>query len=134
VRLSPKSIFLGIVALGLPIVVTVGWVLGGHQASPPASAPGGGAGTAVTAPVEGTSIEAVGEAWSPAPPRPVAAEKRVPAGRSGGGRVVRPSATGRSVPDPTSTARPVPSPTKATADPSPEPTVPPVSAEPLPEP
>jgi hypothetical protein len=45
VRLSPKYIFLGIVALGLPFAITVGWMLGAPPSDPnPVSAPAGAGG------------------------------------------------------------------------------------------
>jgi hypothetical protein len=128
VRLSPKSIFLGIVALGLPLTVTTGWMLGGSQDPPSAPSPGGAGGIG-TAPDSGTSIAPVADDWSPTPPRPVAVETRDP-GRSRGGATARPSATGRDLPDPTLTAKPAPEPTEATAEPTGLPTALPTSVEP----
>ena len=45
-RLSPKSIFFGLVSLGLPIAVTVGWILGEPATSQTSAAatPGGAGG------------------------------------------------------------------------------------------
>ncbi|WP_412737698.1 hypothetical protein [Krasilnikovia sp. MM14-A1259] len=41
-RLSPKSIFIGVVLVGLPFAVAAGWALGPSPAGPvPASAPAG---------------------------------------------------------------------------------------------
>jgi hypothetical protein len=133
VRLSPKSIFFGIVALGLPIVVTAGWILGASE--PPSSSPRPGGATGFgTPPVNGISWGPAGEAFSPAPPRPVAAQTRVPAGKPRGGRTARPSATGEVRPEPTTTARPVPSATEATAAPTDLPTAIPTTLVPIPEP
>jgi hypothetical protein len=128
VRLSPKSIFLGIVALGLPLAVTAGWMLGGHQ-DPPSTPSPGGAGGIGTAPDSGTSIAPLADEWSPTPARPVAVQTRVPVGRPRGGVPARPSATSRDLPDPTMTARPAPEPTEVTAEPTLPPTVLPTSVE-----
>jgi hypothetical protein len=133
VRLSPKSIFLGIVVLGLPIVVTAGWLLGASD--PPSSSPRPGGATGFGTPsVNGISWGPAGEAFSPAPPRPVAVQTRVPVGKGRGERAVRPSATGRDLPDPTPTVRPVPSPTEVTAAPTEVPTAAPTTLDPEPAP
>jgi hypothetical protein len=117
------------VALGLPLTVTTGWMLGESQDPPSATTPGGAGGIG-TAPDSGTSIAPVADDWSPTPPRPVAVETRVPMGRSSGGATARPSATGRDLPDPTPTARPVPEPTEVTDEPTGLPTALPTSVEP----
>ncbi|MFG1605697.1 hypothetical protein [Actinoplanes sp. NPDC049265] len=61
-RLSPKSIFIGLIALGLPFAVALGWMLGatGSRAGQPriAGAPGG-AGTIGAAPARGHPTEPV---------------------------------------------------------------------------
>lgn len=50
-RLSPKFIFVGLVALGLPFAVAVGWTLGTPvNATPPAVSAPGGSGSLGTAP------------------------------------------------------------------------------------
>ena len=129
VRLSPKSLFLGIVAFGLPIAVTTGWTLGGETAPPAAPAPGG-EGSIGTAPVHGTSVPPVGDVWSPAPPRPVAVATRVPTERRRSGPAASPSPTDRDLPDPTMTVRPAPSATDAPREPTAVPTPEPTAAEP----
>jgi hypothetical protein len=128
VRLSPKSIFLGIVALGLPLSVITGWAL----ATPaPVSAPApGGAGGIGSAPARGASMGTAGVEWTPAPPRQVAVQTRVPPGRRNTATTVRPTATDLDLPDPTLTVPPVPTPTEATDDPTGTPTETPTSAEP----
>ncbi len=129
VRLSPKSLFLGIVAFGLPIAVTAGWTLGGEPVPPVAPAPGGEGGIG-TAPVHGTSVPPVGDAWSPAAPRPVAVTTRMPTERRRSGATARPSPTDRELPDPTMTVRPAPSPTDAPVEPTAAPTPEPTAEEP----
>ncbi|MEV6629872.1 hypothetical protein AB0M54_03855 [Actinoplanes sp. NPDC051470] len=59
-RLSPRSIFVGVIALGLPFALTVGWVLGGHHltSTPPATAGPGGSGLLGTAPARATDDSA----------------------------------------------------------------------------
>jgi len=70
VRLSPKSIFFGIVALGLPFAVTVGWTLGEPVAAPP---------PAVAAPAgEGGMGAAPARASTPAPVTPIRYGSRPP--------------------------------------------------------
>lgn len=50
-RLSPKTIFFSLISLGLPIAVTVGWILGEPATSnPSAAANPGGAGSIGAAP------------------------------------------------------------------------------------
>ena len=57
-RLSPKHIFLGIVAFGLPIALTTGWALG-------VPTPDGGAGTPQGAAGIGAAPSAVASASCP---------------------------------------------------------------------
>ena len=59
-RLSPKSLFLGLVSLGLPFAVTVGWLLAGPANPPhhPRAVPKG-AGTLGAAPVHAATSEPV---------------------------------------------------------------------------
>ena len=41
-RITPKALFFGLLSLGLPIAVTIGWVLGATTTvTPPAAAPNG---------------------------------------------------------------------------------------------
>ncbi|BCJ43147.1 hypothetical protein GCM10010168_01110 [Actinoplanes ianthinogenes] len=42
--LSPKSVFIGVIAIGLPFAVVVGWALGTPKARPVATAETGGTG------------------------------------------------------------------------------------------
>lgn len=71
-RLSPKSVFFGIVAVGLPVALTVGWMLGTPApARPVASAPGGAGGMGAapqTALVTSQPVTPVG--YTSRPPRP----------------------------------------------------------------
>ncbi len=127
-RLSPKSLFLGIVAFGLPIAVTAGWTLGGEPAPPVAPAPGGESGIG-TAPVHGTSVPPADDAWSPAAPRPVAVTTRLPTEQRRSVATARPSPTDRDLPDPTMTVRPAPTPTGASAEPTAAPTPGPTAEE-----
>ncbi len=139
--LAPKPLFLGIVALGLPFAVTVGWALA-EPAAPPPPPP-------VAAPAGAGGIR-------PAPPRARAAPRtaidytartsRAWSGAQGSrtGRMsvrASASATARTpllpLPLPTLTDPPVPTPTAATsapaspsATPSASPTPPPTGAGP----
>jgi hypothetical protein len=78
VRLSPKSIFFGIVALGLPIAVTIGWTLG-TPTKAPASTAGlgrvggeGGIGAAPVKPTESRPVTPAGYGATAATPTPSA--------------------------------------------------------------
>jgi hypothetical protein len=73
VRLSPKSIFIGLVALGLPVSVAIGWIMATPTRGPAAvSIPGiGGLGTAA-------GNDAVGAAPERALPRPATTVKFSP--------------------------------------------------------
>jgi hypothetical protein len=137
VRFSPRSIFLGVVALGLPFAVTVGWTIGAPSPVPPSVSAPGGLGGIGTAPSRATTAATspVGD-WSPRAPRPVSVESTLPGlplttGTAPSGAV--PSAVVSSgSPDPTLTLLPpVPTPTSVlTTPPSPSATVPSESAEP----
>ncbi|WP_162181500.1 hypothetical protein [Actinoplanes friuliensis] len=135
-RLSPKPIFFGLVALGLPFAVTVGWTLGTPAPAPPAvSAPGGAGGigiapTKAAKPATGTVVD-----WSPPATRPVAVESSLPPSAvpvTVLPSAVTPSAVVSGSPSPTFTLLPpVPTPTAVvTTPPSPSPTGPSTSAEP----
>jgi hypothetical protein len=121
------------VALGLPLVVTVGWILGSGQVPPTKPAPAGAGGIG-QAPGRDTSVGPTGDVWSPAPPRPVAVETRVPLRRLRSGPPARPFATRRDLPAPTATARPTAAPTEATTGPTGVPIEIPPSVEPPPVP
>lgn len=85
-RLSPKYIFLGIVVLGLPFAVVVGWTLGAPAQSPtPVSAPQG-AGTLGAAPELATG------------PAPVTTDDRPARGRRPAGSSAAPSAVPSAAP------------------------------------
>lgn len=74
-RLSPKSVFFGIVAFGLPVAATIGWILGAPATQAPAAGRaigGAGAGGIGAAPAERVStskpVAATGTASQPASP------------------------------------------------------------------
>jgi hypothetical protein len=126
VRLSPKSIFLGLVALGLPFAVTVGWQFAGPTPGPaPISAPvgAGGIGAAPTRATAPTPLKVVdwsspadetdtGSAAPSAPPSTdTAGEPSVPPpAASTAPRALLPSLTFPPVPTPTDIASPPPRP------------------------
>lgn len=109
--LSPRLLFLGIVALGLPFAVAVGWSLGvpaAPAAPPPAAAPAGAGGLGA-APARTSSAPVKVVDYS-------SRLSRVPAGRSpaAGRAVTRPrmsSPAGSPRPAPALTDPPVPTPT-----------------------
>jgi len=132
VRLSPKSIFIGLVALGLPVAVTVGWQLATPATRSSALAEPGGAGGLGKAPARpsgstapppaprtvparltSTVLPARPASASPPPGPPVATDPP---------RTPSVSPTEASV-DPlaTLTAPPVPTPTEFVTMPSPPP-------------
>ncbi len=121
-RLSPNPLVLGIVALGLPFAVTVGWTLGDPATTttpPPAAAPAGAGGIG-TAPVRVSSAPVTAVDYT-------SRGSRTSARASSTGPVaVRPSASsaaGSPAPVPTLTDPPVPTPTTVTSAPaSPTPT------------
>jgi hypothetical protein len=137
VPLSPKSIFFGLVTLGLPFAVTVGWTLATPTpAAPVVSAPGGAGGIGhaperVAEPASGSDVAL------PSPPAttPVAVESSLAVADRDA--VVAPSAAAVSTvvsesPSPAFTPLqpPVPTPTMVIAPPSPSATVPSASADP----
>jgi hypothetical protein len=74
VRLSPKPVFLGLVALGLPFAVTVGWQFASPAPAPaPISAPPGSGGIGAAPKHAAASGPVTPVDWSPAAPKPVAA-------------------------------------------------------------
>ena len=78
-RLTPKSIFVSIVALGLPFSVAVGWAVGAPTPAPPSMSEPAGAGGIGSAPTAATTsmAESVVD-WTPRGPRRVAVEESVP--------------------------------------------------------
>jgi hypothetical protein len=136
VRLSPKSIFLGIVALGLPFSITVGWQLGTPEpARAPVSAPAGagGIGAAPTRAAPSEPVTVVD--WSSPEPRAITATSAPPVAPSAS---ATPSGAQPSVGDvspgslPTLTLPPVPTPTDATSAPPSPSATPSSSAAPTP--
>jgi hypothetical protein len=135
VRLSPKPIFFGLVTLGLPFAVTVGWTLGTPASTPPAVSAPGGAGGIGLAPARATTPASGRIAdWAPPTTKPVAAESTLTASSPA---IVLPSAPATSTVAPETPAPgftllpPVPTPTTIVVPPSPSATS--ASASPDPE-
>lgn len=143
-RLSPKHVFAGIIAFGLPIALTTGWALGVPAPHRPMSPTGaGGIGTAPSAvssvPVDGPPLSPRSAAPRPAPARTGDAvvvvvtssaslpAESVPVGRPPG-TVRPPRPTGSFAPPP------VPTPTDPTPTPTAEPTDPAPTTDPSPSP
>jgi hypothetical protein len=137
VRFSPKSVFLSLVALGLPFAVTVGWQFAGPRPAPaPISAPpgAGGIGAAPTHAAVPGPVTAVD--WSSAPPKSVTATSIVPdtpppsvavsiAAQPSARTATRPALPGLTLP-------PVPTPIEMTSPPASPSATPPSSAAPEP--
>ncbi|MFC3380739.1 hypothetical protein [Couchioplanes azureus] len=120
-RLSPKSVFFGIVALGLPFSVALGWTLGTPDAAPPSATAPGGAGGFGTAPVQAASpASGAGTTWVPRAPQPVSVVESVApsAPTSVAPSSAVPSAAASGSPGPTLTLPPVPTPTAILQPPS----------------
>jgi hypothetical protein len=124
VRLSPKSIFFGIVALGLPFAVTVGWTLGTPGVAPPVASAPGGAGGMGAAPVHTVPSQPVTAVeYSSKPPRPgfspsAAAASAAPASVPPPASTEPTTGTPASQPPlPALTLPPVPTPTEVSAPP-----------------
>jgi hypothetical protein len=137
VRLTPKSIFFGLVALGLPFAVTVGWTLADRAVTaPPAVAAPAGAGGIGSAPAPAASIEPVTPVdYGGRPPRGTAVRPSVPA--SAPAALPSSSAPGglpslTLSPLPPLTDPPVPTPTTVTSEPPSPSATPPASATPDP--
>lgn len=140
-RLKPRSIFLGIVAFGLPMALTTGWTLGARQPFPaPVSerrAPAiGGIGSAPSGAVPAPLRSAPG--WSPPAPRTVAeiitsTPPAVAVTSSRSAAPIQPTPTRTSAKPPFSPP-PVPTPTPPSPDPaeSSGDVSPPASASPAP--
>jgi hypothetical protein len=128
VQLSPKSVFIGLVALGLPIAVTAGWTLAGPaKRSAEASLPGGagGIGPAPERPATSQSVTNARYQGRPIPepsaspttsvaPSPSVTLSGVPAVTIS----VAPTSSGASSSPPPLTLPPVPTPTEITSEPS----------------
>jgi hypothetical protein len=137
VRLTPKSIFFGLVALGLPFAVTVGWTLADRTVTaPPAVAAPAGAGGIGSAPAPDASIEPVTPVhYDNRPPRATAVRPSVsasvppalPSSSAPGGLPSRTLSPLAPLTDP-----PVPTPTTVTSEPPSPSATPPASATPDP--
>ncbi|WP_412753211.1 hypothetical protein [Krasilnikovia sp. M28-CT-15] len=123
-RLSPKSIFFGVLVLGLPFALAAGWVLGTPAAQPaPASAPAG-SGVLGAAPSRAAAPESVTALeWSPRPVRTAAPTvSRTPrrtAVRATASRSASPGRVGPSRTPPPTSAKPSESPSAPSVSPSP---------------
>ncbi|AGL21249.1 hypothetical protein [Actinoplanes sp. N902-109] len=117
-RLTPFTVFLGLVVLGLPFAVSTGWMLGSPGSTPVAvtAAPGAGPAASIPAATSGSGPAPSSPARSST--RPVAVVERVRPWSSH--RVPRskatPSASVSSVPEPTLAIPPVPTPTEVVTD------------------
>lgn len=137
-RLSPKSIFFGLVALGLPFAVTVGWTLADRAVTaPPAVAAPAGAGGIGSAPAPAASIEPVTPVdYGNRPPRGTAVR---PSASASAPAALMPSSSAPGglpslslSPLPPLTDPPVPTPTTVTSEPPSPSATPPTSATPDP--
>jgi hypothetical protein len=119
VRLSPKSIFFGIVALGLPFTVTVGWTLGTPAAVPAAVSAPGGSGTIGAAPQRGVTSPVTAADYAAEPPRDTAstAASTAPVAVPSSTAAPADTVTVTLSPLPTLTDPPVPTPTLVTSAP-----------------
>ncbi|GAA2504296.1 hypothetical protein [Winogradskya humida] len=134
-RLTPKSVFLGIVLLGFPFAIALGWSLG-HQEAPPAivSAEPGGAGGIGAAPVRVThpTAEATTSPRSVSEPVSVIEPVATSVAPSALPSAPAPATSETTSPAPTLTEPPVPTPTSvAPSEPSGSPS-PSESSEPAP--
>ncbi len=136
-RLSPKSLFFGMVVLGLPFAVTVGWALGGPAATttttpPPATAPAGagviGAAPSPTGTAAPVTVVDYTHRSSRTPARPSASA----AGLTAAGPSASASASALPPPLPTLTDPPVPTPTSGVSEPPAPSATPSASASPEP--
>ena len=137
-RLSPKSIFFGLIALGLPFAVTVGWALADPAVEvPPVAAAPAGAGGFGSAPAPAASTEPVTPVdygtRAPrvsvvAPSASISAPAASTAGSASPGGLPSLSLS----PLPPLTDPPVPTPTTATSAPPSPSATPPDSADPDP--
>jgi hypothetical protein len=136
VRLSPKSIFFGIVALGLPFAVAVGWTLGTPAATNATISAPGGSGTIGAAPARADTSPLAGVDYSSKPPRTgggSAAAAMSPAVVSPSSAAPTASVTISLAPLPVLTDPPVPTPTTVTSEPPSPSATPSGSATPAPK-
>jgi hypothetical protein len=138
VRLSPKYVFSGIVAFGLPFAVTMGWLLGTPVERPPVASAPGGAGGIGAAPERVVTAQPVTPAdYASQPPRPGAPASpalTTPA-TTAPSITASPAASGSpsSAPPPVLNMPPVPTPTEI-FDPPPNPSPTPSESAPTEEP
>jgi hypothetical protein len=125
VRLSPKYLFFGIVALGLPLAVAVGWALGTPSTVPAEASAPAGAGSMGTAPrraepspsgAAGGSAYRQRPASTPTTPPVTVPPVSVAPRPAGPPPVTTPDVRGSA--QPTLTAPPVPTPTDVSLPPS----------------
>ncbi|MFI7596914.1 hypothetical protein [Actinoplanes sp. NPDC049681] len=112
--------FFGLVSLGLPFAVAVGWTLGTPDTAPPAVSAPGGAGAFGAAPVKATTpaSDSITQ-WPPHAPEPVSVVESVaPSSPSVAPSSGVPSATASGSGAPTLTMPPVPTPTSIVDPPS----------------
>jgi hypothetical protein len=138
VRLSPKFVFSGIVALGLPFAVTMGWLLGTPAQNLPAASAPGGAGGIGAAPEQVVTSQPVTPArYSSQPPRPGTAPSSLPTTAMSTAPLITasPSASGypSSSSPPMLNMPPVPTPTEI-LNPPPSPSATPSESAPTEEP
>lgn len=140
-RLSPRSIFFSVVALGLPFAVTAGWAVGTPAPAPAPATDPAGAGGIGAAPPKATSTTPTSSVvdWRPRTPKPVATVQSalpslsgesvaVPAPSGAPPSIIVPSGSA----DPPLTVPPAPTPTFVSATPpSPSATGPSRSAGPV---
>jgi hypothetical protein len=138
VRVSPKTIFFGLVALGLPFAVTMGWTLARPDVtSPPSAVAPAGAGGMGSAPTRAATTEpATPVDLGSQPPRVTSPAPSA----SAGAPVTRPSSSSATgglpsltlSPLPPLTDPPVPTPTTVTSTPPSPSATSPTSAAPAP--
>jgi hypothetical protein len=137
VRPSPLHVFLGIVAFGLPIAVTTGWMLGGARPhTDPGAKPPATIGIGIGPAPAGALTDGAAVPGRPLPPRPADGSGSAPATVTALPGTVRsrpPGLVRLPVPSMPTPAQPPPTPTPAataTADPGDPPPTPDPSAAP----
>jgi hypothetical protein len=133
--MSPRSLFLGIVMVGLPFAVTIGWSIGNPSDAPVTTVREsvGGAAKIGTAPttVLSRSTAPVADPWiTRAPARPVSVGTPVQSARPRSSASARPSISATAVPEPTLTVPPEATPTTTAPEPTATVTDPPTSEAP----
>jgi hypothetical protein len=135
VRLSPRSIFIGIVTAGLPFAVAIGWAIGNPSDTPTTTVResiGGAAGIG-TAPTTALSRSTapVADAWTTrTPPRPVSVGTVAQSARPRSSASARPSISSTGLPEPTVTVPPEVTPTTTAPEATAPATDPPASETP----